>query len=278
MIVENAQQLAERIEKLCSGNGISANRMLNISGAGERLIQNLKKGSLPSIDKIYKIADYFNVSVDYLLGRTNVSNLYIKGVNIMETTLKDNIKRLFKKNSICDEDFESFFNSLPDSVKKEASTNYFVKYNTLYNIYDNLCHIATFAAPDNSKISEGHPRYTMLDILTDEENSIESYYSRLKGIISLLMYESSFDTVQKYKLKSILPQIKTLENNCMILSEDIFEKLKSISKKTDFKINATMLVYGNRFIPSEDYEVNKVNIIQDVASKKPKGLKHNKKY
>ena len=36
-----------------------------------RTIQNILSGSSPSVDKIYKIADYFDVSVDYLLGRTD---------------------------------------------------------------------------------------------------------------------------------------------------------------------------------------------------------------
>jgi transcriptional regulator with XRE-family HTH domain len=32
-------------------------------------INNLKGGSIPSVDKIASIADYFDVSIDYLLGR-----------------------------------------------------------------------------------------------------------------------------------------------------------------------------------------------------------------
>ena len=47
------------------------NKMLIESKAGERLYYNIKSGSEPSADKIEKIADYFNVSVDYILGRTN---------------------------------------------------------------------------------------------------------------------------------------------------------------------------------------------------------------
>ena len=39
-------------------------------------MNNLKSGSIPSVDKIAIIADYFHISVDYLLGRTeNTSNI-----------------------------------------------------------------------------------------------------------------------------------------------------------------------------------------------------------
>ena len=59
------------INELCQKNNISQNKMLNDCGAGTRTIQNILSGSSPSVDKIYKIADYFDVSVDYLLGRTD---------------------------------------------------------------------------------------------------------------------------------------------------------------------------------------------------------------
>jgi len=44
--------------------------MLADCGAGTRLVQNLKSGSYPSVDKFIKIADYLECSVDYLLGRS----------------------------------------------------------------------------------------------------------------------------------------------------------------------------------------------------------------
>ncbi|MDO5399158.1 MAG: helix-turn-helix transcriptional regulator [bacterium] len=66
----NPQETAERIRVLCSANNVSENKMLQASDAGVRTLQNMKT-SMPSCDKIAKIADYFNVSVDYLLGRTD---------------------------------------------------------------------------------------------------------------------------------------------------------------------------------------------------------------
>ena len=66
----NSQETAKRIRELCSINSISENKMLESAGVGLRTLQNMKN-SMPSCDKVAQIADYFDVSVDYLLGRTD---------------------------------------------------------------------------------------------------------------------------------------------------------------------------------------------------------------
>ena len=60
--------LVNNINRLCDDNNVSINQMLKDCGLSKSLIDNLKKGSVPSVDKIAKVADYFNVSTDYLLG------------------------------------------------------------------------------------------------------------------------------------------------------------------------------------------------------------------
>lgn len=67
----NLQTVANRIKELCEDNNISINKMLIVSGAGARIYYNILAGSHPSTDKISKIADFFDVSTDYLLGRTD---------------------------------------------------------------------------------------------------------------------------------------------------------------------------------------------------------------
>lgn len=61
------------IKELCTKDGITIaelERNLNFSSA---LISKWNK-SIPTIDKVRLVADYFNVSVDYLLGRTDISS------------------------------------------------------------------------------------------------------------------------------------------------------------------------------------------------------------
>ena len=61
----------ERICDLAVANNLSINKMLKEAQLSPSIIDNMKRGQKPSIDKIQTIADYFNVSVDYLLGRTD---------------------------------------------------------------------------------------------------------------------------------------------------------------------------------------------------------------
>ena len=69
--MKSPQCLAKAIEDLCMEKGISVNKMLAESGAGERLCQNLKRGSYLSVDKINKVANYLGCFIDFLLEKAN---------------------------------------------------------------------------------------------------------------------------------------------------------------------------------------------------------------
>lgn len=63
----------ERINKLLETNGVSAAKMMRDLGFSSGLYSQWKsQKQKPSIDKLSKIADYFNVTTDYLLGNTNI--------------------------------------------------------------------------------------------------------------------------------------------------------------------------------------------------------------
>lgn len=63
--------LTERVHLLSTKKGESVTSSLVNSGVGKNFFYNLRSGSSPSTEKLTKIADYFNVSVDYLLGRAD---------------------------------------------------------------------------------------------------------------------------------------------------------------------------------------------------------------
>ena len=65
------QALIEKITMLCKKKGVSVNQMVTEVGVNKSLVDNLKKGSLPSVDKLLLVARYFGVSVDFLLGNEN---------------------------------------------------------------------------------------------------------------------------------------------------------------------------------------------------------------
>lgn len=58
--------MKERVKSLCKTNGISMNKLEETLGFGKGYISKLGS-STPNAAKIKQIADYFNVSVDYLM-------------------------------------------------------------------------------------------------------------------------------------------------------------------------------------------------------------------
>ncbi len=62
--------LLDKIKKLCKEKGITINKLEQLAGLSQRSIGKWDT-SAPSADKLQRVADYFNVSTDYLLGRTD---------------------------------------------------------------------------------------------------------------------------------------------------------------------------------------------------------------
>ena len=65
----------DRIKKLAQKQGLSINSLEEKLGYSRNTIYNLKT-SKPSTERLQEIADYFNVSTDYLLGRTDNPKFY----------------------------------------------------------------------------------------------------------------------------------------------------------------------------------------------------------
>ncbi|TYU82815.1 helix-turn-helix transcriptional regulator [Listeria monocytogenes] len=63
--------LLERIKELCKKHSISVKMLEETLNFPSNTIYQWKQRT-PGIDKLQKVSDYFNVSVDYLLGRTEV--------------------------------------------------------------------------------------------------------------------------------------------------------------------------------------------------------------
>ncbi|WP_231834068.1 helix-turn-helix domain-containing protein [Bacillus subtilis] len=121
----------ERVKKLCKDRGISLSRLEENVGFGKNSIYSWKQNN-PSSDKLKKVADYFNVSVDYLLGRTEKENfepeLTAKDERDIQKELQKIIEGLEGKNGyaafdgqtlddIDDEDRELLIASLENSLR-----------------------------------------------------------------------------------------------------------------------------------------------------------------
>lgn len=60
--------LLENVKSLCKSRGITIWRLENLISIGNGCIARWDKG-FPNSDSLVKVADYFGVSTDYLLGR-----------------------------------------------------------------------------------------------------------------------------------------------------------------------------------------------------------------
>lgn len=64
-----AMQIYNNIETLRVVRGISQRQMLADCSLSKSFMDNMKKGSMPSVDKIAAIADFFGCSIDEIVGR-----------------------------------------------------------------------------------------------------------------------------------------------------------------------------------------------------------------
>lgn len=67
----------DTIKELCARRGISINDLEEALGYSKNTLYRLKKQN-PGADKLEAIADYFGVTTDYLLGRTDRKDPYWK--------------------------------------------------------------------------------------------------------------------------------------------------------------------------------------------------------
>lgn len=62
----------ERFCELLEQRNMTAYALAKDSGINERIVGHWKAGErYPSMDNLVKLADYFNVSIDYLVGRSD---------------------------------------------------------------------------------------------------------------------------------------------------------------------------------------------------------------
>lgn len=63
----------ERFSELLQNYGVTAYKVSKETGISQQTLSDWKQGkSTPKLDKLQKIADYFNVPLDYLTGNDNI--------------------------------------------------------------------------------------------------------------------------------------------------------------------------------------------------------------
>ncbi|MCY7168796.1 helix-turn-helix domain-containing protein [Streptococcus gordonii] len=97
----------EIVKDLCEKQGISLNTLEEKLELGKNSLYGLKRNQ-PSAERLQQIADYFHVSTDYLLGRTDNPNIANRGDASAPLDLRDIAAQsmLFDGKPLTEEDID----------------------------------------------------------------------------------------------------------------------------------------------------------------------------
>lgn len=101
--------ILKKIQELCKERGTNPSKLELELGFGKGTLYKWDKSS-PSTDKLSKVADYFGVSIDYLLGKTEFRSFP------NESELADDVKRNEEFNLRDKRDIEKNMNFLLDQL------------------------------------------------------------------------------------------------------------------------------------------------------------------
>lgn len=87
------EEIYKRIERLCDNAGINITTMCKMAGVPRSALSDYKAGRIKSLsaDKLSKIAAYFGVSVDYLLGNEEKEKPAASKDSELDALLKDEL-------------------------------------------------------------------------------------------------------------------------------------------------------------------------------------------
>ena len=77
-----------RIKELAERQKLSIRSLEEKLGYGNGTIRRWEK-QVPGVDKVHKVADYFNVSVDYLLGREDTAEVNDDHLKVVAAHIDD---------------------------------------------------------------------------------------------------------------------------------------------------------------------------------------------
>lgn len=108
----------EIVKDLCEKQGISLNTLEEKLELGKNSLYGLKRNQ-PSAERLQQIADYFHVSTDYLLGRTDSPRIASDASIIDTDPIEEQTLVMFRKETedMSDDEKERFNKALSRMMK-----------------------------------------------------------------------------------------------------------------------------------------------------------------
>lgn len=227
--------MIEIILKLIQDSGITNNKLLSDLGLPISAISEWKKGKAkPSTEALVKIADYFNVSVDFLLGRElTKSNDYNISLKNLSSSQRAMLKSYIHAALVDHYRNDDFYNDFSKQFNIEINNVYrwFSALND-YSLEDKINDILSFL---DTSLSELLNRYNVVidtyNVAKNLKLNIANYEDANYPVLinGLEVFESlsnlSFDNL-KYLSKPLYEQISIDADNTNSISDDIVSELK----------------------------------------------------
>ena len=83
----NVDVFVQNFKSLCKAQGTTPSAASEASGAGRNFMDNIKKGSIPSVAKVQMLAEYLGVTVSDLLGEKKEPTVQDDGLSEGERAL-----------------------------------------------------------------------------------------------------------------------------------------------------------------------------------------------
>lgn len=209
-------ELSTKIKELCKANKISVKLLLEKCDINRNFIYDLERnGQIPSFDKIIKIANYLNCSIDYLAGRTDNPDIYTqKGSNKM--TFYQRIEKVCSDNNISIEKID-----VSDDI--EIHSCVYPHVDVFYRIYNQL-----------EEILKDNKVYVHLFDEIYGGGATDKMYNRMRDYIA----QNHINTT------SYLHILYECEKFKEILPKEILENLTVSSNENEQIINMERILYG----------------------------------
>lgn len=115
--MNSPKELANVIKKRAKSLNISISTLLSNCELSRNTLSSMQSGGYyPRIEAIYKIAEYLNCSIDYLLGRTDVLNVNKKRTDVFFTP--ENLYTLRKQRGLTLENVGNYVGVGKSTVRK----------------------------------------------------------------------------------------------------------------------------------------------------------------
>lgn len=209
--------LAVRLRQLMYGSGTTQQELAEKTGCSRQAVAQYMDGSnAPNIDKLILIADFFNVSIDYLVGKDK------------EQTEEELVQSIVNYTGLSEKSVEKLHTKLDNGIMKKSidGETVFVNAEKVFEIAAKLC---------GKEISEVKNDYTNGDENTRStiENYAAVYLREIEDNKTYLKYLNEL-IEEDFTITDIITTLNNYISRCSLSENDDNGGLKTIKRNMEY--------------------------------------------